>query len=432
MKTSYLLLLNLFIATASPAVARDRDAVAPRLTLQAVTDAVLANNPAIKEALAKWDAARKRIPQEAAWDDLRVSAMSRVARFVAIQPNGFTDQSISLEQAIPVSGKNRSRTRIAVADAKAAFEAARRQQLDVVTKARVAYFQLANAYQQRELNEKNIVSLRQIAEIGRSKYEFGRQTAAEVLAAETETSKLLESRRDIENTIAANQSALNVMMNRDAFAALDEPVSVVVTSRVPVTAELRSILLRRRPEMIMARAAVEAQSAMVELARRAWIPDPSITVQSQRYNDAAQAVSELGAGISFSVPWGNARKYSAGVTEARDHLTAAQFDLERTEKEAIGLLRDALERVETSRHHVELFHDQLVPQARQSFEANEFAYQSGKTGFGDWIGAERNLRDLEMIGRQHLADYQSALVELESVVGADLGIFRTPKKKPND
>jgi hypothetical protein len=85
------------------------------LSLGEVTDAVLAHNPSIAEARQKWEAAKTRIVQETAWDDLRVSANTVTARFVNIAPNAFTDQSLSIEQAIPVSGKNRSRARIAAA-----------------------------------------------------------------------------------------------------------------------------------------------------------------------------------------------------------------------------------------------------------------------------------------------------------------------------
>ena len=405
MKTYYLFLPGIFLALVSWAGTPSPSpggALPRRLSLEEVCATVLAENPAVKEALAKWEAQKKRITQEAAWDDLKLSGMSRVARFVSIPPNAFTDQTISIEQAIPLSGKNRARARIAAADAIVAFEEVRRQQLDVLTKARAAYFRLATAYAQLELNENNLVSLRQIAEISRSKYEVGSQTAAEVLTAETEVSKLLEARRDLENAVATSQSELNVLMNRDAFVPLGFPEPVATNSTARLDETLRATLLRWRPEILIAQARTAAQTSNVELARRAWIPDPSLTIEGQRYNQAAQTVSEVGAGISFSLPWGNVRKYSAGVAEAR---------------------------VETTHHHVELFRDKLVPQARQAFQANEFAYQAGKAGFADWIGAQHNLRDLEATGREHLADYLTALAELESVVGADLRIFQDTKKE---
>ena len=400
-------------------------------SLREVTHAVSERNPAIKEALRRWEAAKQRVIQEGAWDDLKFSGTSRVRRYVDVPPNAFTDQMVSVEQAIPISGKNRVRAQIAAADAITAFEQVRRQQLDVLTKARSAYFRLANASAQIELNRKNYQSLTQIAEIGRSRYEVGTQTAADVLMSETEAAKLLEVRRDLERNVATEQSQLNVLMNRDAFAPLAVSDDVPVRHREFSITSLRSSTLSNRPEIRAARARIAAGEASLRLAHRAWIPDPSVKIEGQRYNDAAQSLSEFDAGISFSLPWGNPRKYSAGVTEARANLAAAQAALERTETEAIGSLRDALQKVTTAHHHVELFRDKLVPQMRQAFQATQLAYESGKATFAEWIAVQRNLRDMEAEARMHLTDHQMALAELESVVGADLNIFPSSNSQPN-
>ena len=390
---------------------------------------VLANNPAIQQALRKWNAAKARVTQEAAWDDLRVSGTSRAARFVDVAPNAFTDQMVSVEQAIPITGKNLLRARVAAADAVAIFEQARREQLDVLAKARASYFRLANAHAQLELNRKNLVSLRQIAEVSRSRYEVGKANAAEPLASEVEASKLLESEQDILRNVSAEQSQLNVLMNRDAFAALGQPEETKINSPNLSMEQARALALANRPEIKIAQAKVDMEKSRLELSRRNWIPDPAVTVQAQRYNDSRQAASELDAGVSFTVPWVNPRKYSAAVREAKENLAAVQQGLERTNAESLGALRDALQKVHTAGHHVDLFRDKLVPQARQAFEANQFAYETGKASFLEWITAQRNLRDLEAMGQQHIADYHAALAELEAVVGADLNLFPSTKSK---
>ena len=232
MKTFYRLLFYLSLVSISRAESGDAgsEAQRARISLGEVTSIVLANNPAIQQALRKWGAAKARVTQEGAWDDLRVSGSSRAARFVDVAPNAFTDQIVSVEQIIPLTGKNLLRARVAAADAVAAFEQARREQLDVLAKTRASYFRLANAYAQLELNRKNLVSLRQIAEVSRSRYEVGKANAAEPLAGEVEASKLLESEQDILRNISAEQSQLNVLMNRDAFAPLGQPEEIRITS----------------------------------------------------------------------------------------------------------------------------------------------------------------------------------------------------------
>jgi outer membrane protein, heavy metal efflux system len=395
-------------------------AASPRLSLADVTRLVLENNPAIKEAEHRWRAARERILQAKAWDDPRVAGDSRFKRFVDLPPNAMPDQMLSVEQLVPLTGKNLVRGRAAAAEALSVFEETRRVQLDVIAKARATYFQLANAYDQLEINSKNLTSLRQIADISRSRYEAGLESAANVLIAETDYSKLLEARRDLERNLSDAQSQLDTLMNRDAFAPLSSPAGATISEASLSTSTLHAITLAQRPEVQMARAKIDSAKSNLQLAHRAWIPDPALMVKGQRYNDAAETVSELDAGVSFTIPWVNPGKYSAGVREARANVAAAEQGLDREQKEALRLLRDQLAKIETFHHHVELFRDKLVPQAEQAFEAARLSYESGKATFLDWITAQRNLRDIEAMGREHLAHYQIAVAELEAVIGAQL------------
>ena len=431
MKTFYRLLFYLSLVSISRAESGNAGSEAQhaRISLGEVTSIVLANNPAIQQALRKWSAAKARVTQEGAWDDLRVSGSSRAARFVDVAPNAFTDQIVSVEQIIPLTGKNLLRARVAAADAVAAFEQARREQLDVLAKTRASYFRLVNAYAQLELNRKNLVSLRQIAEVSRSRYEVGKANAAEPLAGEVEASKLLESEQDILRNISAEQSQLNVLMNRDAFAPLGQPDEIRITSLDVSMDDARALMLASRPEIKIAHAKIDMEKSRLDLARRNWIPDPAIKVEAQRYNDSRQAASEFDAGVSFTVPWVNPGKYSAAVREAKENLAAAEQGLDQTNAVSLGLLRNALQKVHTAKHHVELFREKLVPQARQAFEASQFAYETGIASFLEWITAQRNLRDLEAMGQQHVADSYAALAELEAAIGADLKLFPSTTTK---
>jgi len=423
MKTNYLLPFYLALTSilrAEESGNAGTEAPHAHISLREVTKVVLANNPAIKEAENRWRAAVQRVRQANAWDDPRIAGDSRVRRFVDVPPNAFMDQSLTVEQLIPITGKNLLRGRAAAAEALSIFEEVRRAELDVIAKARTSFFRLANAYEQLEINSKNLVSLRQIADISRSKYETGVESAANALVAETDYSKLLETRRDLERNLSDAQSQLNALMNHDAFAPLGTPSAANINEANLSLSRLRAITLAQRPEVQMAQAKIDSEKSKLQLARRAWIPDPALMVKGQRYNDTSQAVSELDAGVSFTVPWVNPSKYSAGVREARENVGAAEQGLDREQKEALRLLRDQLEKIETAHHHVELFRDKLVPQARQAFEATRLSYESGKASFLDWISAQRNLRDIEATAREHLADYQIAVAELEAVTGTEL------------
>ena len=90
----------------------------------------------------------------------------------------------------------------------------------------------------------------------------------------------------------------------------------------------------------------------------------------------------------------NYGKYSAGTNEAQSNLAAAQAELDRVQKESLGLLRDQLQKIETTHHHAELFQEEILSQAEKAFAASRSAYESGIGEFSDWLTTQRVLREM--------------------------------------
>lgn len=403
---------------------RDREVAPPSrlsvLLLSEVTRAALANNASIKAMRAKWEMMKARIPQAAAWEDAMVGV--DIERMGTTRLNTFTDNEWMASQKIPIAGKNRTRARAANAEALATLQELRRQQLDVVSRARAAYFRLINADAQIEVNRRNESLLSQFVESSRAKYEVGAQSQSSVLIAQTDLIRLLEERTDRERELSDAQSQLNVLTNQPARAPLGRPVEISIDHCSLDPRRIEALALNNRPELARAENEIAAKQQNLEAARRDWIPEPQLRVEARQYN-GHPGIREYDTGIFFNVPWGNWRKYSAQQGEARSSVEIAIRELEAARFETLGLVRDALKKVETFHHHVELFRDRLLPTARQTVEANQASYEADKTSFLDLITAQRSLRDIESMYHRHLADYRVALAELEAVVGADLRIF---------
>jgi cobalt-zinc-cadmium efflux system outer membrane protein len=390
------------------------------LSLGEVTREVLQNNPMIKAARAKWESARQKIPQAAAWEDPKLSVNSPIGRFVDISRNGFMDQTVSIEQMIPISGKNRSKERIAAAEALASFEDFRRQQLDIVAKTKASYFRLTNLYVLLDLNEQEEVALSQTLDASKAKFEVGTQSQADFLTADVERQKIIEARRDLEQKLSDEQTALKVLMNQDPFSPLGRPSSPETPDRDLSEEHLRSLMLTNRPEVRAAQALVIAASGKVELAKREWIPDPAISFGAEHYNGGSQAVSEVNGGVSITLPWFNGRKYRAGEREAQSDLLAAQGTLDGTHAEALGVLRNQLKKLGTLQHHIELYRNRLLPSARLTVSANQADYETNKATLIQVLTAQNSLRELETMYNQDVTDYRIAIAELESLIGAEL------------
>ncbi len=347
---------------------------------------------------------------------------SLLGRFVDISRNGFADQMVTVEQMIPLSGKNRSKERIAAAEAVASFEDFRRQQLDVISKTKASYFRLANIYLLLDVNDHEEAALSQTLDASKAKFEVGTQSQADYLTAGIERQKIIETRRDLEQKLSDEQTKLKVLMNRDPFSPLGRPVSSESLPPDLSTERLRQLTLANRPEIRQAQSMIIGASEKVELAKREWIPDPSVSLQAQHYNAGRQAISEINAGVSIDLPWFNRKKYRAGESEAQSDLLAAQQSLEGAQTEAIGMLRDQLQKIETLHHHIELYRDQLLPSARQTVSSYQVDYETDKATLIQVLTSENNLRELETMYNQDLTDYRVAIAELESLVGTDLNV----------
>lgn len=399
---------------------------AETLSEREVISAVLTANPSVKAARARWEMMKERVPQARAWDDPMVGV--DVERMGTTQFDRYTDTEWMVSQSIPLSGKNRSRGRTALAEARAGFEEFRRAQLDAVTRAKVAFARLANAYTQIEINRRNTGLLEQFAEISRVKYEAGIQTQSDVLIAQTDLLRLSEARNNLERDVSDQESQLNVLMNRPARAPLGRPSGLALRPRDFSYAELHARALAQRPEVTGAQERIEAEKARVQLANRQWFPDPQVRVEARQFEGSPRAFSEYDTGVFFSIPWVNFRKYSAGVREAKRSLEAAENQAQAVRTEAAGLIRDQLKKIASAAKNYALFRDRIMPLANQAVGATRAGYESDKSGFLDLITAQRTFRDVESAAANYLAEYEIAVAELQAIVGGSPSPAQQPRK----
>jgi len=402
------------------------------LSLDAVVAGVLSNNPSLKAARANWEAVKERVPQARAWEDPRASFDVSVDRFVEVPQNSFTDEKFMVEQTLPISGKNRLRGRAAGAEAVGAFEDFHRREHELVASARSAYFSLANAYMQLELNRKSAALMKQFAEISRRKYEVGTRTEADVLSAETELARLEESAFDFQREISDAQTQINTLMNRTAQSLLGRPAPLEFKPVDFSLEKVEGMALAHRPEVLIAEQKIAAAQARLDAAHKEWVPEPAFRVEGDRYNGASQAVSEVLVGFSINLPWFNRAKYKAGVRENQKMVESAEHELDAVRLDTLGMVRDQLKKAETFHHHTELFRDKLLPLAEQTVTAKRLGYETDKADFLELLTAQQSAREVESMYWDHLMHYHLALAELETLVGTPLAPATSPTEHQHD
>jgi outer membrane protein TolC len=388
-----------------------------RLTADWVVGVVLSNNPSLLSARAGAEALQERVTQERAWMDPRVGV--DFERMGTTEFDEFTDAEWMVGQEIPLSGRNVWRGRAARAEAAAGAAEVRRKELDLVARARAAFYRYADAQTQLEINRQAEEILGRFVEVSRLKYEAGGRSQADLLMARTELAKNSEARRDLERMWVEAQSELNVLMDRAAQMPLPPPEPLQELPFVADLERMQAQALAHRPEFETVRRRIEAAKARRSEAKRAWIPDPEVRFEVRHYADGGGGIQEYDTGVFFSLPWVNARKYKAAIREADRLMESAEHELNALRTETLGMIRMQLQRIDTSWHHYRLFRDQLLPLARQTVKAAEIAYSNGQGTLLELLSAQRTSQDLQARQQTHLMEHLSALAGLAAMTGAE-------------
>jgi outer membrane protein, heavy metal efflux system len=397
-----------------------------RLTEQEVIRETLTANPMLKAAAAKWEAVKQRIPQARAWEDPMVGV--DFERMGTTRFGTYSDAEWMAAQTVPIAGKNLSRGRAAEAEARATYEELRKTRLELIAKARAAYYRLSNAQAQMAINGDNAGLLGKALEIGNAKLAVGKSVQADVLAMETDVQKLALDRLNLEQAFSEQQTALNVLMNRPPGSLLGKPAMLVFRAMPFKTTSLEARLLAQKPEIAAAEQRVKAEEARLQLARREWIPEPQVRVEARHFRGSGDTFTEYDTGIFFSVPWTNPRKYSAGVREAQQMVEAMKRELESERALALGMLRDQLRKIAVFQRQYGLSRDKLLPLARKTSETLQINYQADTVGFVELLTAQRMLREAEAAKSMQLTEYLSALAELDAMIGNEPGDPDSSKK----
>ncbi|MET0348787.1 MAG: TolC family protein, partial [Rhizobacter sp.] len=166
---------------------------------------------------------------------------------------------------------------------------------DVAAARLAARLELAQAYlrlrvldRQRELSQQTLAAYERSLTLTRNQYEAGLVARSDVTQAEVQAQSVRAGLHDLTLQRALYEHTIAVLAGRPpASAAL---AAVATVPGVPVIpAAVPSTLLVHRPDVAAARERLEAASARAGSARRAWLPDITISaaagVRSGRWSD---------------------------------------------------------------------------------------------------------------------------------------------------
>ncbi|HJW54940.1 MAG TPA: TolC family protein, partial [Burkholderiaceae bacterium] len=250
-----------------------------------------------------------------------------------------------------------------------------------------------------------------------------RKKAGDIAGADVERIQVdaLRARNDsrqAEADVAKAQLALALLMGVDA-----QENAVHATDQWPelyqprLEAEIDK-LLDQRPDIKAAQARVEAAEAASRLALASRTRDVSVGVQFEHFpsSNANPQGSGNSYGVSVQIPLFTRYYFDGEIRTAQVALDTARQNLGKTRSMARADLRRSLHELQAAADRVLRFQQELLPAARRSADAAEYAFKNGAIGVMDVLDARRIYRMAQTEAVSAQADYAKSLAAWRATV----------------
>ena len=258
--------------------------------------------------------------------------------------------------------------------------------------------QLRSAYYDLKQAEEKVAILGETAQLfGRTlaaaqmRLKAGDLASADVAKIQVDQERALNDERAAQADFSRARIALAYLIGEDAgsleLRAIDPWPERMSAEPEAVEAILRS--LEDRPDVLAARARVEAAQKMRDLAHSQRTRDITVGAQYERFPGSLPTDS-IGIGISLPLFTGN--DYSGDIQRAEVDRYTALDALERARAVAANDVRRAASDLNAASERLQRYDSTLLAAARRTAQAVEFAFQRGATSVLEALDARRTLR----------------------------------------
>lgn len=388
-------------------------------SLQTLIAEAKQNNATIKAAERAIDSSRYGPAQASALPDAEVM----VQHFTVGSPRPFAGYSNSdfayigfgASQELPYPGKRALRANVARHDI--AISGAERNAVvwDVLTRLKLAYFQLAASQQIISILERNQQTAEQIEEASEARYRVGEGTQEDVLRAQLQRTKLLNEVSMQRRESAQAQAALKALLNRapDSPDLIADPLSL---RPLPSSGTLTASLREKNPYLQTSSERISQSQTAIELAKREKKPDFGVQYMWQH---TASDFRDYYMG-TFSIKLPNRSRVRAMEGGAEAKLAQAEAEKESRLKQMEGDLGEQIAIVQTSEQQLKVYDGGLIPQSEAALNAGLAGYRAGKQEYQGLLASFSDTLQLAIERERFLAEHESAIARIEALIGEEI------------
>jgi outer membrane protein TolC len=394
--------------------------------LQALLVEALKANPEIKQMASLAGAAKETIKPAGALDDPTVSfgITNLPTDTWAMNQDPMTQKMLELSQKFPFLGKRRLRSEVASEQAKSEDLAYRDKVNEIRAKVVMSYWTLGLAYASFDIVQKNKQFWEQVVQVAETRYKVGQVMQADVLQAQVELGNYLDRLFQYKQRQESSQADLNALRSKPPQTLIGRPQPLKPR---PFTLKLDDLLAQAeaRPQLQALKALVAKQEKTVNLAKKEYFPDATISLGYAFRETLGPPVnlkqSDMFAGsVMFNLPIWQGSKIKPKIREEQERQTAAKEAVQNMWNQLAAAIKDRYVKLQRLAQQINLYDQGIIPQARQAAEASLASYQVGSLGFQQLYQNQISAYNAELTLQEYLKDFEENWAELEWLVGQEL------------
>jgi outer membrane protein TolC len=393
------------------------------LTLQSALDTAVQDNPSLAQIQARSEALAAIPSQVGTLPDPVISfnALNLPVDSFDTRQEPNTQLQGGISQVIPFPGKLGLREQAATFQAEAATHDVTEARFRLLREVKKTWWTLFYLDRALEIIIVNQNLLRQFVKIARTKYEVGEGLQQDVLLAQLELSKLLDTEIRLTGAIDKVKAQINALLDLPANQVFT--ISNQVEENLP-TLQTESILFDQaenyRALLASRRQSINAAQSRLDLSKKDFFPDFKVgAIYGGRDTtlDRRERADFLTLKLSMNVPIFATTKQQKAVDQRTSELIQQRYALQDQWNNVRAEISTAYSDYHQTKNQVVLFKSGIIPQARQTVASMLVGYQVNKVDFLNLVRSQITLYNYETQYWKALTQANQALAQLTAVVG---------------
>lgn len=382
------------------------------LTLDGAVRLALENNPELRAASGRMDAATGRAYQAKLWTnpELTLSAEDWPVR----GGGNFSDskQTIGVAQTVPFAGKKKLDRQIGVSGVRLSEAELSLHRVELVRDVKAAFYQVLTAERLVEVAGELVKVAESSAATARKRVAAGAAADQEQLRAEIPLEEARTELAGFQRELVAARQTLALLLGRPDLAEAPVSGALAETGSLTLLDQGPEQWLPNHPSVLAVKTSRDRAELELRRARLEPYPDVRMGVAGGRIGETGQSIIQMG----LSIPLPIIDRSKGKKQEAQANVRIAEADQAAIEQRLLRAWGTASKRFRTAVEQVASYRERILPKADEALRLVQAGFEQGKFGFIDLLDTQRTTAEARLAYQQKLLELNVAQAELEALL----------------